>query len=284
MRDATLSPTCSDEEVVEFTLQHYFSPEELSEAHRMLDTGSTYEEAIAYLADLGHSQLRDSQEPHPPRIFITIPGGKVLVHHPTRPFPHRPVWEGHVSILASLVLPRPATETQPAMPAAQVEGNSYQRFSLFDDVSDTDGGNAEKSKRASIRPKKLTYLEQPVCMGTQKTWWTRPGWVVKDGHLGYVIEKLKEDFYGVSLVHRKSNHVMVTVYLSVLDETTHARVRGWVADALQITDWSKGITAILKEKTGEHKKRAWSRQLEELWKKHSAQRYQFSLFDTGEPQ
>ncbi|GCE31995.1 hypothetical protein KDA_74790 [Dictyobacter alpinus] len=285
MGDAMLSVSCSDEEAVEYAFQHYFFPEELAEARLMLQGGRAYEEAIAYLVDRGHSTLRNSGEPQPPRMFITIPGGNVFIRHPARLYPHRPIWEGHVSALACVVFPRPATEIQPETPVALTNGNRYQQFSLFDEeMSGTNDGKAEKPKRTSARAKKLKYLEQSVRMGTQKTWWAWPGWVVKDEHLGYVIKKLKEDFYGVSLVHCKSNHVMATVYLSVLDETTHARVRGWIADALQITDWSRGITAILKEKTGEHKKRAWSRQLEELWKKHSAQRYQFSLFDTGEPQ
>jgi len=120
-------------------------------------------------------------------------------------------------------------------------------------------------------------------VGTRKTWWTRPGWIVKDGHLGYIIESRGQDFHHVSLIHLGSNHVMATVYLSAIDETTHARVRGWVADALQLTDWSMGIAAILREKGGEHKRAAWSRQLEALWSKHRAQGYQFSLFDTDQP-
>jgi len=282
MSSATLSPLCSDEEVVDFALQHYFLPEELAEARRMREAGSTYEEAVAYLADRGQATLRNSGETQPPHMFLTIPPGMVFVYHPERRFPHRPVLRCHVGYLASRALPQPSTEIQAATMPAQAEGHPYQCFSLFDDVPTTDGGEVEKTKGPRTRPKKLKYVEQLVRMGTRKTWWTQPGWVVKDGYLGYVMKGLQPGFYEVSLVHLKSNHVMATVYLSALDEATQARVQAWVTDALRLTDWSRGITAILKEKTGEQKKAAWSRQLEELWKQQRPRCYQFSLFDTGE--
>ncbi|WP_220211248.1 hypothetical protein [Reticulibacter mediterranei] len=274
---STLMPTCSDEEVVEWAVHHYFQPAELAEAQRMLETGSSYEEAVAYLAERGHSTLRDSGEAQPPRMVITIPGGTVFIRHPTRPFPHRPVWEGHVSVLAQLAFSPPVIQPIAVPLKAEI---GYQRFSLFDAVPE--GTGEPRKKLVGKRPRKLRYLEQPIRMGTAKIWKTRPGYTVKDGHLGYVIEALKQDFYEVSLVHLTSNHVMAQVYLTVLDETTHTRIRGWVADVLPLTDWSRGIAAILKEKTGEQKRQAWARQLEELWKRHRVRPYQFSLFVLGE--
>jgi hypothetical protein len=276
----TLPPTCSDEEVVEFALKHYFLPEELTEARRMMETGRSYEEAVAYLADRGLSTLRDSGGP-PPHIFLTIPGGLMFVYHPQHPFPHRPVLECSVGQFASHVLPRPET---PIQSVAKTTGNRYQQFSLFEKVPDQTGERVEKGKQPSNRPKKLRYAIAPVRIGTKQLWRERPGIVVKDGYLGYVVEQIKPDFYSVNLVHLNSNRIMATVYLSALDETTHARIQGWVADALQLTDWSRGITAILKEKTGEKKQYAWSKQIEALWKKHRTRRYQFSLFDTSESQ
>lgn len=279
-----LARTCSDQDVLDFVLHHYFLSEELARARQMLEDGSTDEEAIAYLSDQGQSTLRRSQEPMPPYMFITIPGGLVIVYHPARLFPHLPIWEGHVSALARCVLTLPQAESssKTATTARQRPGSRYERLSLFDQEPLLDEKKIEPSRRTGGRPKKLRFVEQPVRLGTQKAWWTRPGFVIKDGPLGYAIEARKTDFYQVSLVHLPSNHVLASVYLSALDETTHPRVRAWLADVLMLTDWSRGMTAILKEKTGEQKKRAWAAQLEALWKKHQNRPYAFSLFDTGE--
>ena len=284
MSSFLLSPVCTDDEVVDFAVQHYFTPEELGEAQRLIEAGKCYEEAIAFLVGRGQDTLRNSGEERPPHLFITIPGGTVFVYHPQRHFPQRPVLKCHVGHLASRILPRPSMTVPPTPDdhPAQATGNRYQHFSLFVDVPvDPAGGeNAEKTKRAGTRTKKLKFVEQPVRMGSGRVWRERPGWVVKEGFLGYVIQALKPDFFEVGLVHLKSNHVMATVYLHVLDESTHERVQGWVADALQLTDWSRGIAAILKEKTGEQKKGAWARELEGLWNRHRLRRYQLSLFHT----
>ena len=280
---AALRTPCSDEDVVQFAVQHYFSTEELAEAQRMMETGKSYEEAIAYLAEQSQNTLRLSDD-HQPHMLITIPGGTVSIWHPQRRFPDcRPVLKCQVGHLASRALARPSMEERPSTIARSTSTPRYHTFSLFDDVPDEiPEKQDEKTKRTNTRPKKLKYVEQPVRMGTKKVWHTRPGWVVKDGHLGYVVEVKKPDFVEVSLVHLVSHHVMASVFLSSLNETTHARIQSWVADVYPLTDWSKGIASVLKEKTGGKQKTAWSRQLEEMWRTHRDKHYQLSLFDMSE--
>lgn len=199
-----LARTCSDQDVLDFVLHHYFLSEELARARQMLEDGSTYEEAVAYLSDQGQSTLRRSQEPTPPYMFITIPGGLVIVYHPARLFPHLPIWEGHVSALARYVLPPPVAENPSKAATMGKHTPGYHRFSLFDQEPLLDEKKIEPSRRTGGRPKKLRFVEQPVRLGTQKAWWTRPGFVIKDGPLGYAIEARKTDFYQISLVHLPS--------------------------------------------------------------------------------
>ncbi len=56
-----LAPTCTDEELLAWVKQRYFTTEELAEAERLLGELG-YEEAIAYLARVGQESLRNSGE------------------------------------------------------------------------------------------------------------------------------------------------------------------------------------------------------------------------------
>ena len=79
-----LSPACTDEELLAWVKQCYFTGEELAEAERLLGERG-YEEAIAYLARVGQESLRNSGEAQAPHLFITIPGGKLFIFRPGRP-------------------------------------------------------------------------------------------------------------------------------------------------------------------------------------------------------
>ncbi len=69
--------------------------------------------------------------------------------------------------------------------------------------------------------------------------------------------------YLVSLIHLKSGREMASVIAQSLD---HERIREWMSACAILTDWTRGIQVILREKQGEQKQRAWSRQLEGIWR------------------
>jgi hypothetical protein len=79
-----LAPTCTDEELLAWVKQRYFTTEELAEAERLLEERG-YEAAIAYFARVGQESLRNSGEAQAPHLFITIPGGKLFIFRPGRP-------------------------------------------------------------------------------------------------------------------------------------------------------------------------------------------------------
>lgn len=276
-------PDGTDEDVIAFAISHYFFPQELIEAQRMLEQGTPYKEVIAALASHGMETLRDSSsigDSDPPHFYMTIPGGKVFVYHPQRRYPQRPLLVIGVAHLASLAFPAPietieAQELTPPLPRRQP--------SLFEEpVAEAVERSPEKSTSRQTRTKKVAYIESRVRVGTKKRWTEYPGWVVKRGGLGYAIEELRRGGYFVRLVHLGSNRRMAMICLSCIDEDTHARIRAWIAEVLPLTDWSRGISTILKEKEGEHKQRDWERQIEFLWLKYKLQPRQCSLFDLGE--
>ncbi len=281
-----LASDCTDDEAVSFAIEHYFLPEELAEAQAMLERGCSYEEALAYLVKRGMDTLRNSSDGNPNRprhLFLTIPGGTVFIRHPTRPFPERPVLTTSVAQLASLAFPAPSHAASPARQDA-VGLTTGRQIPLFDDGSLAPSSGPPRVGKASTRtrPKKISFVEGRIRVGTKKLWWEYPGWIVKQGGLGYAVQEMRNGGHCVHLVHLNSNREMATVYLSLLDEDAHARLRAWVAEALQLTDWQAGITRIIKEKQGEQKQRAWERQLEELWRKHQQRLRQRPLFDFGE--
>lgn len=270
---ATFSPDGTDEEFIAFVEREYFLPDELVEARRMLETGKPHAEAIAYLVGCAHHDLRDSGEEKPPRLFITIPGDMVHAHHPLRRWPEKAVLSCSIMELALRVFPPPIASTSPSPNPESSRPDRYHVRSLFDEEPEPASIENEKPKMRPSRGKRFKFVAQPVRMGTLKYWRQCPGWIVKDGPLGYAIES-RTDFHSIHLVHLRSNRAMATVYVTSLDETTHTRIRAWVIEVLALADWTQGIAALLKEK----KARDWARQIEDLWRKHKMQRLQLSLF------
>lgn len=276
------SPEQTDEEVLAAVIASYFTSDELERARELAHTQS-YEAAIGYLAQAGQQSLRDSGEP-PPRVYITIPGGRVLIHHPARLFPEPVLYALSVTHLALQAFPPPpvADDSDPfVQKAAGV--TTAPPPSFFDGsaprASPLPGALAtKKGKGKPARPQKCVFVAQAIRIGTKRQFWTRNGWAVKKGFLGYVLTKLPSGAYRVELIHLVSYWVLASMYLDELDETTHVRLQGWVSDAHALTDWSRGINAILKEKSGKDKKWAWSKQLEELWQARRLQPRQLSFF------
>lgn len=266
------SPDQRDEEVLAEVIATYFTPEELAEAQRLSRT-SSYEAAIAYLTTTGANSLRDSGEACPPRVYITIPGGHVLVHHPARLFPAPTLYSFSVQHLALQAFPPPASAN------ARQEEEPAQ-FLFFDGEQAVEHRPApEKQKaRSSTRPRTCTFVEQPIRIGTSKHFWTRKGWRLKNGFLGYVLARMPSGSYRVELVHLVSNWVLTSVYIDAMDETTQDRLQAWAWDAHDLTDWSRGIAAILKEKPGKQKKWAWDRDLQRLWDARRLEPRQVSFF------
>lgn len=105
----------TDEEVRDAVIQHYFAPEELVQARHMAEETGSYEEAIRYLVQLGQDSLRDSAEARPPRVYITIPGGRIIIHHPARLGVDNPVlYTFSIAHLACQAFPPPTTRSAPA--------------------------------------------------------------------------------------------------------------------------------------------------------------------------
>ena len=264
------------QDLVDFAIRHYFTPEELAEAQRC----RVYEKAIAYLIRRGTETLRCSEEKRPPHWIITLPGGMVMIHHPDRPWPAPPLAELHISVLAKQVCPlAPAPALFPSEPERSYGG--YRQESFFEDALQTERPR-EKSRQVGTRRKRQTFLERMIRRGTTAVWSEQKGWVLKDGPLGYVITARPRGSFEVGLIHLPSNREMATVYLDAIDETTRERLQGWVVDALALTDWSRGISAILKEVPGEHKQRTWTRRIEDLWERHRRQAAQRSFYAMGE--
>lgn len=256
-----------DEEVLATVIAHYFTPDERTRAETLAQTES-YEAAIAYLAQAGAHSLRDSGEEHPPRIYITIPGGQVLIHHPARLFPAPTLYAMSVAHLAMRAFPPPVAEHASGHEATPVCAAK---------PDPPPASNVTRSRKKPVQPRPCAFLEQAVRIGTKRHFWTRQGWVVKKGFLGYVLTKLPSGSYRVELVHLVSYWVLAAIYVEV-DETTHERLQSWVRDVHALTDWSRGISAILKEKPGEQKKWAWTKQLEDLWQSRRQQLRQLSFF------
>ncbi len=266
-----LAPTCTDEELLAWVKRHYFTQEELAEAERLLRERG-YEEAIAYLAEVGQESLRNSGEAQAPHLFITIPGGKLFILRPGRPIG---AWDRAFTFgigeFARLVFPpRPG-----AHPSTQSIPQSQRGMStLWGDFDSSEqplpSGAAIQPvvKKARVRPKKLRYDEQQVRVGTGKFWRTVPGWVVRDRGLAYVIDPcLSGKGYEVSVVHTKSNRVMASFAIPRLDDLAHTRIQQLMEVVVTLTDWTRGIRDILNEKQGEGKQRQWSSQILDIWRR-----------------
>jgi hypothetical protein len=264
-----LSPNCTDEELLAWVKRSYFTGEELAEVER-LSGEQGYEEAIAYLARLGQESLRNSGEAQAPHLFITIPGGKIFILRPGRPIG---AWDRAFTFgieeFARLVFPQ-RSGSQPSAHGAP--GSDQGMFTLWGDLDSSElplpaGKRAQPTpKKASARPKKLHYDEQPVRIGAGKYWRTAPGWVVRNLGLAYVIEPWRSGgAYDVSVVHTRSNRVMASFTIKRVDELTHTRIRQLMEVVVTLSDWTRGVKDILKEKQGEGKQRQWSSQILDIW-------------------
>jgi len=190
MNVTLLNPACSDGDVVEYVCTHYFTTDELADAQRMMDEGTRYEEVVATLTERCQYPLLRRSDDEQTHMLITLPNGRVMAWHPERRYPDfQPVLVCSVSDLARRAFPRPPTMAPSTTRAAQPVTVRYEIFSLFDDVPDIQGQGTQvetKTARPPItRPKKLTFLEQPIHVGTKNLWSSQVGWVVKHGHLGY---------------------------------------------------------------------------------------------------
>lgn len=276
------SPEQTDEEVLSTVIAHYFTPEELAAA-RELARAESYETAIASLSKIGHQSLRDSAEERPPRVFITIPGGKIIVHHPARLFPAPALYTFSVTHLALQALPPPEPLLTPTVSEARCAPiiRKTTQLLLFDGrgtLQPPQSAGHRPGNTPPKRPRPCVFVEQQVRIGTKKLFWTRVGWAVKKGYLGYVATGLPSGMHRVELIHLPSYWAIAAIYVDVLDAATHAQVQQWVADAHALTDLSRGITAILTEKTGKEKRWAWTSQLQELWYASQREPQQLSFF------
>ncbi|MBA2681134.1 MAG: hypothetical protein H0U76_22390 [Ktedonobacteraceae bacterium] len=269
------SPDCSDEEVLAVAVQQYFRSEELVEARRMIEVGHTYEEAIAFLAESAEDDLRNSDER--PYWFFTIPSGKVSIYRPGHCFPERPLYKLYAGYLATQAFPLPVTY-QPVITAKadKQAGSKGRQLSFWDASEITDtvcSQDQEEARRKKTRPKKLTYLEQSIAKAYGQP---QQGWVVKDRGLGYVLVPMRgSEGHMVTLIHLKSRREMASV---IIQTVNHERIREWVTACVLLTDWNKGIKAILAEKQGKQKQSAWSRQLEAIWWQQKSVKRQLAFF------
>jgi hypothetical protein len=281
-----LSPACTDEELLAWVKRSYFTGEELAEAER-LSGEEGYEEAIAYLARVGQESLRNSREPQAPHLFITIPGGKLFILRPGRPIG---AWDRAFTFgigeFARLVFP----QRSGARPSAHGAPRSDQGMStLWGDLDSSElplptGLRAQPApKKASARPKKLHYDEQPVRIGAGKYWRTAPGWVARDLGLAYVIDPWRSGGgYDVSVVHTRSNRVMASFTIERVDELAHTRIRQLMEVVVTLSDWTRGVKDILSEKQGEGKQRQWSSQILDIWWRQEREAL-FALHDEPTP-
>lgn len=264
-----LAPACTDEELLAWVKQRYFTGEELAEAERLLGERG-YEETIAYLARVGQESLRNSGETQAPHLFITIPGGKLFILRPGRPIG---AWDRAFTFgigeFARLVFPQ-RSEEPPSAQGAPIEKRGLS--TLWGDLDSSEMplpagvGTQPVAKKASARPKKLRYDEQPVRIGTGKFWRIATGWVVRDRGLAYVIEPWQSGGgYEVSVVHTRSNRVMASFTIPRVDDMAHTRIRQLMETVVTLTDWKRGVRDILNEKQGERKQRQWSSQILDIW-------------------
>jgi hypothetical protein len=264
-----LAPICTDEELLAWVKRHYFTQEELAEAERLLEARG-YEEAIAYLAGVGQESLRNSGEAQAPHLFITIPGGKLFILRPGRPIG---AWDRAFTFgigeFARLVFPPRSGAHSSAQSIPRSERGMSTLWGDLDSAElplPTGVGTQPVAKKASVRPKKLRYDEQQVRVGTGKFWRTATGWVIQDRGLAYVIDPcLSREGYEVSIVHTRSNRVMVSFAIPRLDDLAHTRIQQLMEVVVSLTDWTRGIKDILNEKQGEGKQRQWSWQILDIW-------------------
>ncbi len=241
---AAKKPPSVSETSFTFVAKAYFSPGELAEAWRLYKENGSYAETIAYLVGCGEDLRRTSS-------YLTIPGGKVHIPRPGRLEDSLAYISIPLVELARRAFPDPLPQAEKEVGRTSAKGKQPG----FWDAS------AQQPRTTRPKAKKLMYVEQPIARRHRQP---AQGWVVKDRGIGYTVEPMQNGGgYLVSLIHLKSGREMASVIAPSLD---HERIREWVAACAILTDWTRGIQVILREKQGEQKQRAWSRQLEGIWR------------------
>lgn len=267
---------------VAFVVRTYYTSVELAEARRRYQDAGSYTEALAYLVDLGQRDLRRSA------LYTTIPTGKVLIHQPDRPegsLSAVPLPQIELARRAFPCLDEASARTSGLALSGAEDPRRREQLTLWGE-GDTPGiqvqGTPPEPHQGSKMPglakaagaKKLVYLEQTIVrrFGSHV-----PGWVVKDRGLGYYLEPLRSgQGYLVTLVHLKSRRDLAS---AILPECDHERIRLWVGACVTLTDWTRGIQAILREQEGEQKMRAWEGRLTDIWYEQERRlKRQLSLF------
>ena len=158
----------------------------------------------------------------------------MLIYRPRHGFPERRLYELQASYLARLSLP--ASDE----PSTQPRSEKRRQLSFFEDVSGVASEPREVEKAKKARKTRLSYVEQSITRGHESP---KQGWVVKDRGLGYDVSPMRDGGYQVHLVHLDSRREMAVVLLRDLD---HERIREWVSACAVLTDWNKGIQAIVR--------------------------------------
>jgi hypothetical protein len=274
-----LDADCTNEELFEWVRTHYFSAQELAEARR-LEMESGYEPALDYLVKRGKETLRDSGEEKPPRRFITIPGpeGKILVHQPGTPAgSFLRAFSTTAALIARAALPQISHVSPTPAPFVKKGMASLWEEIDLEDAPPPGGAlpiqapESSRVKRARSRPKKVRYDEQPIQVGlpgSGRYCHTVNGWIARDRGLGYVVEEVqKRQMYAVSIVHLGSHWVLASFFIDRLDDLTHIRLRQFIEEVADLTDWTLGIQHVLKVKQGKDKRYQWATHLLEVWRK-----------------
>jgi len=266
-----LSPDSSDEDLVAYVKAHYFTSSELAQA-RQVQGERGYEDAIAFLVKRGQEVLRRSDETRGPYLYITIPGGKIIVHRPGRPFDLGSGLVFGLGAFARMILP-PEVERERGLEQAAYQ-QQQGMFSLWSGAipaprqRETPAGSQPVPTKTSARTKKPHYDAQSIRVGAGKYWHTTAGWVVRKRGIGYVIDPQRNGSeYEVSIVHVRSNWVLASFLISSVDELAHTRIRQLIEALLPLADWTQGIKAILDMKRGTHKRFQWSAHILDTWRR-----------------
>lgn len=261
---------CQVQDLLDWVKAHYWTEEELTEAVQK-QRESCYEAALSLLVSRGVDELRNSCEPQTPRLFITIPGGRILVHQPgSTANDMMRVATLMVGELARLVLLAHVDEHSPALDPATGMLSLWDDLDLDPTLSQTSvqlpRKREKRGTRATTPPKALVFDELPVRMGNKTLWHTAPGWVVRQRGLAFVLEAQRDGAHDlVSIVHVESNRVLTSFEVTHHEALVQARVRAYMQLVVPLTDWTQGMQAILAEKQGARKQSQWSLYLLNLW-------------------
>ena len=254
---AASSPPSVSETSLSFVAKAYFSPGELAEAWRLYKENGSYAETIAYLVGCGEDLRRTSS-------YLTIPGGKVHIPRPGRAEDSLAYLSIPLVELARRAFPDPLPQAEKEVGRTGAKGEQpgfWDASELTADGHEASAASAQQPRTTRPKAKKLMYVEQPIARRHRQP---TQGWFVKDRGIGYTVEPMQSGrSYLVSLIHLKSGREMASVIAQSLD---HERIREWMSACAILTDWTRGIQVILREKQGEQKQRAWSRQLEGIWR------------------